>query len=83
MKTVLAALALVFAVSVVGCSQSAPNCDKYQKCCDALSKMTGGDAMAATCKQIEQLKKADGADKACGDALMAIKEVPSVPAECQ
>ncbi len=82
MKTALAALALVLALSTVGCS-STPNCDKLVKCCEALSKTPNSGVQAASCNQIAQEKKLNSADQACLVGLQGFKGLKDAPAACQ
>jgi hypothetical protein len=58
-------------------------CDKYQKCCDAMSKMEGMSAMASACANIATLKDSPNGNDACNEALKALASVPNIPADCK
>jgi hypothetical protein len=58
-------------------------CDKYQKCCDAMSKMEGMSAMASACANIATLKDSPNGNDACDQAVKALATVPNIPADCK
>ena len=58
-------------------------CAQYAKCCEALSKMQGMEAMAASCATIDQLKASPTGDQSCNAAMEALKAMPTAPGECK
>ncbi|MBN1960499.1 MAG: hypothetical protein JW841_06105 [Deltaproteobacteria bacterium] len=63
-------------------------CDKYQKCCDAVSKLPNMSALTQACANIPQLKEAPGGEDACKQAVSAMAQslaaLPDgAPEECK